>query len=477
MFPSTDRHLSLQKLWILLLLVLRLRNSISFQTSSFAVKSFQRRNEPFSDSSTLYSYNSRQNQGYLFQPRFLSNSLHSSFWENDFDREEYGISYLPIDLFHVPPRTKDILVTLTQAYIESDTRDTSSDIQIEEFLDVIDEEHKYVDLPVTIDGTQYCFDTDHSNERLEAIRIAAKLISFAAIYRLPYNIAIFLLQYMQGSPYFYGKDRVLKEFNQIVDEFRDVGSWTKIKFREGLNLRLKRQYLNSNRQKYNPVSRSSIFMKKYALQEAKAAIKEANRTKCPAKLVKKQEIEAIVEKLDMKSEFAQEEDDLLGDLLLTFFPKQNIALNKIRRLLSSKKAKTLKAAGRAGVISYCILNFLWYTGAILWNWKRFNSNPNMIFMEGRMQALLFSIRKFGRVLSTVYMGSKITMLTRLSLAILLAPFGNKILQQTKRRLKVSTDLALAILTAFMITASMLLWGVIILSDAAFGKTSIGSFAM
>ena len=348
---------------------------------------------------------------------------------------------------------------------------------MEEFLDVIDEEHKCDELPLKIGSIQYCFDTDNSNERLEAIRIAVKLISFAALYRLPYNITTFLLQHMQETSYFYGKDRVLKEFTQIVDEFRDVGSWTKIKFREGLNLRLKRQYLNSNRQKYNPISRSSIFMKKYALQEAKAAIKEANRTKCPAKIMKKQEIEAIVEKLDIKSEFAQEEDDLLGDLLLTFFPKQNKVLNKMRRVLSSKKANTLKATGRAGVMTYCILNFVWYTVAILWNWNRFNSNPNMIFMEGRMQALLFSVRKFGRVLSTVYMGSKITMLTRLSLAILLAPFGNKILQQAKRRLKVSTDLALAIMTAFLITTSILLWGVIILSDAAFGKTSIGSFAM
>ncbi|GFH46043.1 hypothetical protein CTEN210_02517 [Chaetoceros tenuissimus] len=348
---------------------------------------------------------------------------------------------------------------------------------MEDFLDAIDEEHKCDDLPLTIDGIQYCFDTDNSNESLEAIRIAAKMISFAALYRLPYNIAIFLLRQMQGSSYFDGKESVLKEFNQIVDEFRDVGSWTKIKFREGLNLRLKRQYLNSNRQKYNPISRSSIFMKKYAYQEAKTAVKEANRTKCPAKLVKKQEIEAMVEELDIKSEFAQEEDDLLGELLLTFFPKQNKVLIKMHRVLSSKKANTLKAAGRAGVISYCILNFVWYTGAIIWNWKRFNSNPNMIFMEGRIQALLFSVRKFGRVLSTVYMGSKITMLTRFSLAILLAPFGNKILQQTRRRLKVSTDLALAILTAFMITVSILLWGVMILSDAAFGKTSIGSFAM
>ena len=73
MFPSTDLRLSLQKLWILVLLVVRLRNSNSFQTYSFAVKSFRRKNELFSDSLTLYSYNSRQNQGYFYQQRLFSN--------------------------------------------------------------------------------------------------------------------------------------------------------------------------------------------------------------------------------------------------------------------------------------------------------------------------------------------------------------------------------------------------------------------
>jgi len=78
---------------------------------------------------------------------------------------------------------------------------------------------------------------------------------------------------------------------------------------------------------------------------------------------------------------------------------------------------------------------------------------------------------------SVYVGSQITKLPRLSLAVLLAPVGDKILRYTERKLKVTTDRALGIITTSLVGLCLGVWALIILSDATLSRTSLGTFAM
>jgi len=81
------------------------------------------------------------------------------------------------------------------------------------------------------------------------------------------------------------------------------------------------------------------------------------------------------------------------------------------------------------------------------------------------------------VLLSVYVGSQITKLARLSLAVALAPAGDKLLNFTKRKLKVSSDGALGVLTSFLVGLCIWIWMIIILGDATFSKTTLATFAM
>ena len=84
---------------------------------------------------------------------------------------------------------------------------------------------------------------------------------------------------------------------------------------------------------------------------------------------------------------------------------------------------------------------------------------------------------FSNVLVSAYIGSQITKIPRLSLAVALAPIGDKVLNYTKQRLKVSSDKATGILTTVLIGLCLATWALIILGDATFSRTSIGTFAM
>ena len=92
----------------------------------------------------------------------------------------------------------------------------------------------------------------------------------------------------------------------------------------------------------------------------------------------------------------------------------------------------------------------------------------------RFHKLIIFIRN---VLFSVYIGSQLSKLPRLSLAILLAPLGDRILQYTAKRLKISADEAMGVLTSLLVSLCVGIWAVIIISDATFSKTSLGTFAM
>ena len=163
---------------------------------------------------------------------------------------------------------------------------------------------------------------------------------------------------------------------------------------------MKREHLESRRERYSLIPRNSILSKSYNTIQARDAINRARMTKAPPKLAQNvdivAEIDEIADALSAKSEFSQRGDTLINELT-TFFPRENKILNFLARIsrATSKKTKLLQSVGRAGLISYGVLNFLWYTLAIIWRWNTLTSAPpSALLGQHKVDAFRISIRKF-----------------------------------------------------------------------------------
>jgi len=138
--------------------------------------------------------------------------------------------------------------------------------------------------------------------------------------------------------------------------------------------------------------------------------------------------------------------------------------------ISSKPARIIKSFGRGGLVMYGVLNGLWYGLAVAWQWKRVSSSAT-IAGAAASSAIRASIRKFTTVIATVYIGSQITKLPRMYLAVVLAPFGDSLLRKTQDTLKVSEGAALGIVVSLLLGSCFGIWATIILGDAT--MASIG----
>jgi len=392
--------------------------------------------------------------------RYTPPVLFSSLWLRDFEDEKQDISYLPINLLGVTLRAKNILRKVTKAYIESDIRTTAKGVKLDEVLDAIDAEYKWEAVPFSVGKKVYDFSQMHSDSNTEASRIFSKILSFAVLHRLPKAVTVLLFRDLDN---FSGLDSdVGKELQLMVTTFEGEESWDSVTYPRGLSLQIKRAHLQSKLQKYSLFPRTSPFTRKSNAIAASKALSEARSTPLPEKLVEKQEMEAIVMELDTKSEFAEGVD--AEDLLLTFFPKENKILARLRRI-SSKQAQLLQAAGRAGVLSFVLLNLSLSTLTIIQRSQTLSAMPHVALVEGKVQAIKLSLHKFGKVLSSVYVGSQRTRLSRLSLVVVLAPFTNTLLRQVESRMKLSAGKALGVLTSILVTLCIGIWGIIIISDA------------
>jgi uncharacterized protein YqgQ len=198
---------------------------------------------------------------------------------------------------------------------------------------------------------------------------------------------------------------------------------------------------------------------------AQVAVDEATYVMAPPRrLLSREDFLAVMD----KELSATEPRELLPKNLFRdarlIFPRQNQRLKKLRKVVK-KQSLLLKHAGLAGLVSYVALNFAWYTFAIVFHWRRTSSTVEM-----SSRALRTSLRRFGKVLAAVYVGSQLTRLLRLELSLLLAPFGNRVLRLTQNKLQVSENVAFALLAGAMIGSCLGLWSIIVLGDAAMLRT-------
>jgi len=417
-------------------------------------------------------------------------SLSSSpFWLNEFmenDEENTDISYLPLNVYDLPPATERLLRRITKLYIESDVVKNKEYVKVAEVLKVIDAEYKYFSVPIDIGNETVNFDTkrqkdEKHNDQEEAMHLFSKILSFAALHRLPVHITILLFEELIMTNTNKIENLNIKGANEIRNLLVSFqkGGWGTVNFYNGLSLRVKRDYIFSKRDRYIPWPRKSLFTRSRDAIEAEQALLEAEKVKLPRKLVQKEvmveEINQIANELNVRSELSLRRS--IKDVL-TFFPKQNNrAWSRLNRVLG-KHATKLRAAGRAGLISYGILNFIWYTFIIMWQWHRLKiDNQNFQVVQVKIHAIRWSLRKFSKALMSAHFGSQVTKMLRMSLAVILAPVGHKALLWTQKKLRVNPDEAVGVISSIILVLTFATWSIIILGDAAFSKSSLGTFAM
>jgi hypothetical protein len=153
----------------------------------------------------------------------------------------------------------------------------------------------------------------------------------------------------------------------------------------------------------------------------------------------------------------------------------------VRRVLN-QQYNALKRQGRAGLISYCFFNFLYYTMGMLWQWPRMAILQNdpvtnlsssvagtlsllpLQHQQHTIPTLLF--RKLGKIFAYLYAFSQLLKIPKLCTAVGLAPLASKSLEMIKVRFGVKETMATAILITFMIVVWCAIVAVPILSEYA-----------
>lgn len=411
--------------------------------------------------------------GYFTSPiRFAS----SPFWMDDYleddDVSNTDISYLKfVNLQDLPMGSEMVLRKVTKAYIESDVKRVQSDLKLSDVLDTIDSEYKYTRIPYKVGNNTISFESKADSQSF-ARTIVSKVLSFAALYRLPETIVVFLFGGLVDEKRI--DDETKQEIINLLEAFQKVG-WNSVEFTHGLSVRIKRDYIVSRRKRFYPLPRKNIFTRSYDVLAAAEALDQAKLVHPPLKLIRKQAfVEEINRMENIQSELSQRSS--LKDMVLTFFPNKDKQLNRFLRA-TTKQTLKMRSVVRAGFISYCLLSFIWYTCSIFWQWYRFPESQGVFLVQGKLGALRRSMHKFSKIFVSTYFNPQLTKLYRFIISVLLAPFGNKALEWTQNKLKINADQAVGVISSLVVILSMGLWVLIIISDATFSKASMGTFAM
>lgn len=133
-------------------------------------------------------------------------------------------------------------------------------------------------------------------------------------------------------------------------------------------------------------------------------------------------------------------------------------------------AAQLQRAGQSGILAYGLLNMMYYTTVtgIVFYCKR---DKFMALRTNRSFWQLFfaSVNYMGGVAAIVWAGSQVTKLFRMSGAIVLAPFAQKLLSYTQKRFCIQSEQrAFWVLVASILSMTLSFYGALI-----FGSTIVG----
>lgn len=416
--------------------------------------------------------NFESGNGYFSSP-FERNIIWMSYFSDDFsdgsEKVEGDLAYLPLNVLEIPAGTESILLQATDSYIRSELDDEIQDeMKIDNVLQTIDAEFKYTPHSVILGKEPLTIDrrTKLLDAKSEASQIVSKILSFAALHRLPVEIATRLFSDLlepnfQQSLTF---PDTSKEILSLLQTF-EKGGWKIVEFPQGLTLRIKRDYIASRRSQFRPWPRKSLLTRSRDINEAREALREAKKVTPPPKLrpkkISMKEMDEFINQFNVKSELSLRQNSVKD--LLTFFPSRerlwssvgNGKVQQIMRVITRHKSQLL-SAGRAGFVAYAMIAFSMYTISMILKWRLTAGIETHNLVQGNI--IQTSIHKFVRLFASTYFSTpKLSKFHRFVISCLLAPVGNKSLLMIQRKLKITANQAVGLISSILIGMSMGLW--------------------
>ncbi|CEM16907.1 unnamed protein product [Vitrella brassicaformis CCMP3155] len=147
-------------------------------------------------------------------------------------------------------------------------------------------------------------------------------------------------------------------------------------------------------------------------------------------------------------------------------PSRPSAVSSARRFKQRRKTALhamidrIRSYGLAGMLSYGVLNALYYTVAVALAWCCRMTCPSMA-----APSLRCATQRFVKVFVLVWAGSQVTKGLRAAMAVMIAPFVDKVLAATQRRLRLKTrERAFAVCCIMLLGGTFGVFGVLVLSS-------------
>jgi hypothetical protein len=363
---------------------------------------------------------------------------------DDNDDERRILSYLPDGGARLTPKTKGLLQRITRQYVYGYTKDNYSPVTLVELAAAIADEYKSYDLPVEINGTM--LSVRESN--VESDRVAAQILSFAALNCLPKEITLLLLAI--------GGEEETQKYRLAFA----AGGWSKVAFPRGLPIRRRRRCANQSIERYFPVPRSWATSRKQKTNLAEKLLYEASLTPAPIRLLQTPEA-FLLSMTQILAKTKASSKQTFRDALQVF-PRRRKQVWKSITEFSRKQADRLKSSGRAGIVANSFINFAWYTVAIISQWRRLIGSVPCCSQSAFLAA---SLRHFARSIAAAFVGAQFMKLPRIMSATAIAPLGKWALKSTQKRLRVSEDRAVVTLKSAMMAIFILVSTTLISADA------------
>ena len=333
---------------------------------------------------------------------FDGNPNYNGYWNREGKKKDKTIlSFLPFHILNgvIPPKTEELIINITWQYINMegslssglDTKD-SNDIQtqtslstlvsVKTIMDILDEEYMYTDLPFVVGKISYESGKGKRAEKeKETYIFLSKLLSLAALYRLPSEVVIQLLNTCSLESNIDEIDNTI--IHDIRDQFHpkakdidatdksNANGWNTVSFPKGLSLKIHRKYLQSRLQGFERIRRINRVLELWSSRknknQASAALKaiaEASTVRPPRKVNRWKNID-ILNKLDanlrevIRKTSSDYDSYWLAIIKNPFFPTRRF--KKIQRRWRSIVRQMKK--NKQSIISlflFSILTFCWY---------------------------------------------------------------------------------------------------------------------
>lgn len=360
-------------------------------------------------------------------------------------RKDTILSYLPSRGRDMQQKTKRMLKRVTRRYIYHDNMGDAP-IKSATVLKAIDAEYKPYDLPVAIGNQTFSF----RNTGIEEYRDIAKILSFAALFRIPEEITLLLFGEDDGVD-----DSPLSEGRRA---FAKVG-WKGVRFARGISIGLQRRLLPTFRSRYSPISR--VWMTNRNTESAHRMVQEASHVVPPARqLMSPAEFLASVD-VTLSNTKHRSPRQMIKDAML-FFPRQRQTVTKLRQnVLSTMQQVALY--GRNFVFTYALLTCCWSTFGLWYIWRNVSTPA---FFSAYTGYLTSSFQRFAK--TTLSLGVR-TRLWRIGLSFLLAPLSGSLLRRARNRLEMSMAETVGVLSILMLWFTAAAWSILVFADATVAR--------